>query len=80
MSIRDTPSVKHTPAQDERLQRCIESVDARLESITNAMRREVIFDQEMKMPHEVVARAEGLVQSAQLLLAVAKERDKARYG
>lgn len=73
-------SIQHTPAQDERLQRCIESVDARLESITTALRREVIFDHDMNTPHAVVERAKALVESAQLLLAVARERDKARNG
>jgi hypothetical protein len=64
----------------DRLQLCIESVNARLESITTALRREVIFAEDMKMPHVVVERAEALVESAQLLLAVAMERDKARKG
>ena len=64
--------------QDERLQQCIESVGARLEAIATAQRREVIFVEDMGMPNVVVERAESLVQSAQLLLAVARERAKAR--
>lgn len=61
---------------NEHITLCIESVEHRLEAVRTGIQREHIFREEMNMPDVVVERAEALVKSAQMLLAVAQERAK----
>lgn len=62
--------------KDDRLRQCIETVEARLEHVKTGLQREHIFREDMNMPNVVVERAEALLNSAQLLLSVARERAK----